>query len=59
MYASARGVGLDYTLNVMNWSAMFSGNFGVSAFLNVNRWLTVLGVFGTIETQVDQRKKNR
>ena len=59
MYASARGVGLNYTLDVRNWSAMFGGNFGVSAFLNLNRWLTVLDVFGTISNQIDSGKKNK
>ena len=39
---------------------MISGNVGVSAFLHVNRILTVAGVFGKIgdRKQVGRREKN-
>ncbi|KAF4971539.1 hypothetical protein FZEAL_9823 [Fusarium zealandicum] len=56
IYAVYRA-GPDYFLNVAEWNDMTWGNVGVSAFLNVNRWLTVLGVFGTVGGSMDRAKK--
>ena len=47
IYASYRGMGQDFW-DVSTWNDMAWGNVGVSAFLNVNRILTVMGVFGRI-----------
>lgn len=57
IYASIRGVGLEYTLDVASWNSLFAGNVGVSAFLNVNRWLTVMGAFGKIQLENQKGKK--
>jgi len=43
----------SYFWDITQWNGMMAGNVGCSAFLNVNRWLTVLGVFGTIRADAD------
>ncbi|KAM5344684.1 hypothetical protein ACJ41O_010546 [Fusarium nematophilum] len=48
IYAVYRGVGPEYFWDFAGWNDMTAGNVGVSAFLNVNRWLTVAGVFGSV-----------
>ena len=48
IYATYRGVGHEYFMNPAEWNDMVWGNVGVSAFLHVNRWLAVLGVFGKV-----------
>ncbi|ORY61201.1 uncharacterized protein BCR38DRAFT_439563 [Pseudomassariella vexata] len=47
IYATYKGVGPEHFWNLGKWNHMVWGNVGVSAFLNVNRWLTLLGAFGT------------
>ena len=42
-----------YFWDVARWNGVMAGNVGVSAFLNVNRWLTVSGVFGDIKVDAD------
>jgi len=58
IYATYRGVGWGYLSNVTEWNDMVAGNVGVSAFLNINRWLTVLGIFGSLQSQKNYGKKN-
>ena len=48
IYAAYCGLGQDYFWNPSTWNDMTWGNIGVSVFLNVNRWLTLLGIFGTV-----------
>lgn len=48
IYGTYKGVGPEYFWNIGGWNDMVWGNVGVSAFLNVNRWLTVLGLFGRL-----------
>ncbi|KAF2104457.1 hypothetical protein NA57DRAFT_70661 [Rhizodiscina lignyota] len=48
IYAAYVALGDDYFWDVGKWNDMTWGNVGVSVFLNANRWLTVLGVFGAI-----------
>lgn len=57
IYATYKGVGQDYFWNPAGWNDMVAGNVGVSAFLNINRWLTVLGVFGKMEAEVRGKSK--
>jgi hypothetical protein len=57
VYATYRAVGPAYFWDVAGWNAMIAGNVGASAFLNVNRWLTLLGAFGALRV-VGGVKKN-
>jgi len=34
--------------HVSQWNDLTWGNIGASAFLNINRWATVLGLFGRV-----------
>ena len=56
IYAVYRG-GSDYFWDVSSWNDMTWGNVGVSAFLHVNRLLTVLRVFGKIKDRKQIRRK--
>ncbi|KAJ3532724.1 hypothetical protein NM208_g8310 [Fusarium decemcellulare] len=56
IYAVYRA-GPEYFWNVGAWNDMTWGNVGVSAFLNVNRWLTVLGGFGRVGGAIGRSKK--
>lgn len=53
IYATYRGVGPDYFWDVAGWNDMVWANVGVSLFLNVFRWLTVLGVFGWLKASAE------
>lgn len=58
VYAAYAALGDEYFWDVSKWNDMTWGNVGVSVFLNVNRWLTVLGIFGSIkESRVALEKK--
>jgi hypothetical protein len=48
IYASYRVMESDVFWNFGGYNDMMIGNIGVSAFLHVNRILTLLGVFGKI-----------
>jgi len=48
IYSTYRGVGQEYFWNVGQWNDMVAGNVGASVFLNINRWLTLLGLFGKL-----------
>ena len=48
IYAAHAALGDEYFWDLNKWNDMTWGNVGVSVFLNVNRWLTVLGVFGKV-----------
>ncbi|KAI1090855.1 hypothetical protein F5B19DRAFT_461311 [Rostrohypoxylon terebratum] len=48
VWATYRGVGEQAFWNVSEWNDMLWGGVGVSAVLNVLRWLTVLGAFGRL-----------
>lgn len=58
IWASRQAVGPEYFWNPARWNDMFWGNVGCSAFLNVNRWLTVLGIFGKLGEGMKEGKKN-
>jgi hypothetical protein len=47
IYAAYASLG-EVFWDVSKWNDMVWGNIGVSVFLNINRWATVLGLFGTI-----------
>lgn len=51
IYATYAALGDDYFWDVSKWNDMIWGNVGVSVFLNINRWLTVLGLFGKVGAQ--------
>ena len=48
IYAAYVALGEETFWDVSKWNDMVWGNVGVSVFLNVHRWATVLGVFGTV-----------
>ncbi|ETS74317.1 hypothetical protein PFICI_14183 [Pestalotiopsis fici W106-1] len=48
IYASYAAMGPDAFWDYRGWNQMVWGNVGVSAFLHINRLLTVLGVFGPV-----------
>ena len=48
IYAAYAALGPEIFWDVSKWNDMLWGNVGVSAFLNVNRWATVLGMFGSV-----------
>jgi hypothetical protein len=48
IYAVYAALGDEVFWNLGGWNDMVWGNVGVSAFLNLNRWMTLLGVFGRI-----------
>lgn len=52
-----KAVGDEYFWDFANWNAMTAGNVGASAFLNLNRWLTVLGVFGRLRSSANHGRK--
>jgi len=52
IYASYRAMGDKLFWDVGQWNDMAWGNIGVSAFLNINRWAAVLGLFGKIGSKV-------
>jgi len=56
IYASYRA-DPEYFWNFAQWNDMMVGNVGCSAFLNVNRWLTLLGVFGNLKADAGRAKK--
>ncbi len=58
IYAAYRAVGEDVFFNPSLWNDMLWGGIGVSAFLNVVRWLTVLGAFGPVAVR-DAGEKER
>lgn len=48
IYASYRVMGSDVFWDFQNYNDMMIGNIGFSAFLHINRVLTLLGLFGKI-----------
>lgn len=56
IYGTYKGVGAEYFWNVRDWNDMVGANVGVSAVLNVNRWLTVLGFFGQLRATASSKK---
>lgn len=56
IYAVYRGVGPEHFWNFAGWNDMTWGNVGVSAFLHLNRLLTVGGLFGKIQSQSFSKK---
>lgn len=46
IYGTYAGMGREAFCDVRGWNDAVWGAVGASAFLNVFRWLTVLGVFG-------------
>ena len=60
IYAAYVSLGDKLFWDVSKWNDMVWGNIGSSLFLNVNRWATVLGLFGTIGGRKTARgKKSR
>ncbi|KAJ4385678.1 hypothetical protein N0V93_010107 [Gnomoniopsis smithogilvyi] len=48
IYASYRGLPAHVFWNIGQWNDVVWGNIGASVVLNVVRWLTVMGAFGTL-----------
>lgn len=57
IYAAYRGVGSEVFLDVGRWDEMTWANVGVSAFLNVCRWGTLMGVFGSLQIEGKEVKR--
>lgn len=57
IYAVYAAVGPKLFWSPSEWNDMIAGNVGASAFLNVNRWLTVLGIFGKLRSENQGKKK--
>ncbi|CAK1365217.1 uncharacterized protein RHO25_010066 [Cercospora beticola] len=57
IYAVYAAVGPAYFWNFAEWNDMTWGNVGVSAFLHVNRWATVAGLFGSMSGEQARVKK--
>lgn len=52
IYASYRSLGAEVFWNPAEWNDLVAGAIGVSAVLNLARWLTVAGVFGPLRDTV-------
>lgn len=59
IYAAYCGLGDKLFWDLSQWNDVAWGNIGVSAFLHVNRWLTVAGVFGKLGPATNASKKTR
>lgn len=57
IYAVYCGMGEEYFWNPNKWNDMTCGNIGMSVFLNINRWATLLGLFGKVGPQSSATKK--
>jgi len=57
IYAAYKGLGPEVFWDLTQWNDMAYGNIGVSAFLHINRWLTVAGLFGKLTPYTDASKK--
>ncbi|KAI1610522.1 hypothetical protein EDD36DRAFT_421599 [Exophiala viscosa] len=58
IYAAYRGLGDSTFWDPTQWNDMAYGNIGASAFLHINRWLTIAGAFGKLGSLTrDGRKK--
>ncbi|KAI1761715.1 hypothetical protein GGR53DRAFT_469017 [Hypoxylon sp. FL1150] len=53
IWACYKGVGPDVFWDVGTWNDMLWGGIGVSAALNVVRWLALLGAFGAVRDPRD------
>jgi len=58
IFATYKAVGPNYFWDLGQWNDMMMGNVGCSAFLNINRWLTVLGVFGSLKAHTGRAKRS-
>ncbi|KIV80438.1 hypothetical protein PV11_07936 [Exophiala sideris] len=59
IYAAYRGLGDSTFWNPALWNDMAYGNIGASAFLHINRWLTVAGAFGKLCSHTSNSRKNK
>lgn len=48
IYAAYKGLGHEVFWDLTQWNDVAYGNIGASAFLHINRWLTVAGLFGKL-----------
>lgn len=59
IYAVYAAIGPAAFWDYASWNDMTTGNIGASVFLNINRWLTVLGVFGTLGGEHDAAAREK
>ena len=57
MYSSYAGMGYERFVNVAGWNHMAAANIGVSLFLCVQRFATVMGFFAKTGGAKGQMKK--
>ena len=58
IYSVYTALGDKVFWDLNEWNQMMAGNVGVTIFLNINRWLTVAGLFGKIGGRASAGKKN-
>lgn len=53
IYASYRSLEAEVFWHPAQWNGIVAGSIGVSAFLNLARWMTVAGAFGPLKDTLD------
>jgi hypothetical protein len=59
IYATYCGMGPAAFWDVSGWNDLVWGNVGASLFLHVNRWATVLGLFGPLKETLTAAKEKK
>jgi hypothetical protein len=54
-----RSLGSAYFWSLGEWNDLIWGAVGVSVFLNINRWATLLGLFGIVEPSKNPSKRKK
>jgi len=57
IYSSYLGMGEKYFWDLNTWNQMAWANIGVSAFLCLNRFATVFGLFGKVGRRASVKRK--
>ncbi|ETN46432.1 uncharacterized protein HMPREF1541_00616 [Cyphellophora europaea CBS 101466] len=57
IWGNYKGLGDQYFWEFAQWNDLIWGSVGVSAFLNINRWATLVGLFGRVGPSSSTAKK--
>lgn len=57
IWSTHRSLGDGYFWDFAQWNDLVWGSVGVSAFLNINRWATLLGIFGRVGASASSSNK--